>query len=235
MSFRTVDDLSGGGAKGVTGFNPDTVKKQISDFYQYESSVSHSFIKTIESLFSSLRKSWFSPLAVKFANYSDSIRTLISDLNQGYERIIVDAVRAYNIHAKANGLSPIDTHGCEERPYGKGAFVIDMVLLEKSTDGVVGMIKGDVREALAVFRENVSNCIKLVDDTPYNIDIYDENGSQMASFKYEINRLKEKLVSSLTEMEKNINLSLEKEIEVVSATTGHVTESLSGSKNSVVN
>ena len=228
-----IEHLSdAGGAKGFTGFNPDMVRKQISNFYQYEANTTFQFEKTIRELFSSLKESWYSPLAVKFSECSDSIRTLIGDLSQGYERIIVNAVNAYNINANANGWPTMSAFGCEERPYGTVSLMIDMQLSEISPDGVVGMNKNAVREALDVFDANIKECIDMVDKTPYNISIYDEEGSQVASFKAEISRLKEKIVTNLSEMKHNINLSIEKEIEVIDKAKNNATESLGGAVSS---
>ncbi len=195
--------------------NPGQAQTQINNFLDYGKNVSDVLIKALENFTISLSTSWYSPKAVDFYNKNiQKTFAAICNLESAYNNIGAAAARAFNAHARANDIATINvpsteiytTDGVEAFWYG---------LEEKSPMGIVGMDKSTVELAKSEFHKKVDNAMQLIDETPYDIAFYDEDGMQVATFKSEINKMKNQFTNQLEMLDRELESALHDEIQTV--------------------
>ena len=57
--------------------------------------------------------------------------------------------------------------------------------------------------------------MQLIDETPYDIAFYDEDGMQVATFKSEINKMKNQFTNQLEMLDRELESALHDEIQTV--------------------
>ncbi len=220
--------------EGFTGFNPSQVNTQMREFDDYGFKIAVDLIGAYSDFFEVLQTAWCSQKAVEFGNkYIEALNYQITDLGLAYTNITYTAVKAYNIHARLDGLPTIDEGYNTPTEYGSikwsnegGRDISTIQLFDKNSEGVVGMNKIVVKAALNTFVKKVNMVLERVNNTPYNIAFFDETGEQQAAYKEEITRMANRVRETFTSMIESLNKSIGEEINTLELAKNQATESL---------
>ena len=201
----------------MIGTNPGQAQAQINKFLEHGRKVDNVIYNAIGDFTLSVSTSWYSPKAVQFRN-TDFVylENAYSNLCLAYENIAASAARAFNAHARANDIPTIGVP--ETGKYVEAEAIIESFgydFQEKSPNGTVGMDKATVEIAMNEFHKKIDNAMQLVDETPYDIAFYDEDGSQVATFKNEINKMKSAFITRFKNVDKLLQNALNEEIQTV--------------------
>ena len=213
---------------GFTGLNPAEAKANIDAFVNAMNEVAMIFLNGGNALFGNLRETWCSPRAVEFGDkYSyvlyDSTFTAIKDAAMLIAR---NAETAYNTISIANGGGYLGAnYGSQPVPSIQGYFGN---LNETGTSGIVGMNLMQVQLALVVYGEAVEKGLNALAAVPTNIAFYDPNGEQQATYKAEIEKVKNNLEETINSMLDEIEAAMETEQNSLILAKESATDALSG-------
>jgi hypothetical protein len=213
---------------GFTGFNPDTVRKQIDDFTKYGRDVYLDLKNAFDDFMRSLQKAWCSPRALGFYEDSKIFSVYAMNISKAYKNVAVRAIRAYNSNASAHGLSTIDSSGyySGEELYnfglqgdgsGSGDFSYVKLYDRDPNTGAIGM---DINKCSIIkddFVRKVKEITKRIDYTPYDIAFFDPNGTQKNAYKQEIVKISDKFIDCFEDIINDFRNCLENEADQVAA------------------
>ena len=220
--------------EGFTGFNPELVKKECQYFLSVGDRALTFFLQAYNSFYDVLKIAWCSPKAVDFTSHLKNYMTSLHHLEAAYVNVARSAERAYNINAVANGCQPIpDDQMITAMPYSTGGMYTNYVengtdLSEVNENGVVGMNKMLVKTALDLFNKKINEGCRIIDDTPYSIAFFDEDGSQKQAFKAEITKMKDELVQEVLGILQSIDEAIETEVNTMELAKQQATQTLNG-------
>ena len=140
----------------------------------------------------------------------------------------MSAERAYNAHAMANDMPTIAVD-FEKTRYNDTYTDFGMLYGRSPATGNVGMDKTIVKIAFDGFTKNMVKAIKMIDNTPYDIAFYDEDGSQIATYKAEISKMKKALEDELDALKRELTTALEEEVQSVEIAARKATSELQSS------
>ena len=177
----------------MIGIDTHHAQYQINNLIEHGQLVYDNIFKTISVFVNSLSANWYSPRAAGFNSKINEIVDAANDLYYEYFKIANSATDAYNKLAIANDLPPF-----EPKKLGsvRGNSFSNALISHSASSEVVGMNTNAVKDALAVFCEDIKKINKLIDEAPDNIAIFDEKGRAVAVFKSEITKMKERLMES---------------------------------------
>ena len=198
----------------MVGIDTYHVQYQINNLVEHGETVYDNVFKTIDTFVGSLKENWYSPKAAGFNAKISKIVDAANDLYCEYYNIAYSVTEAYNRLAIANGLIPIESKKMRSRSGDSFSYAL---VSRSALSEIVGMNTNAVKEALVVFGKNVDKIIQLIDETPDNIAIFDEQGRALAVFKTEITKMKERLVASFYDVEAELSAVLNEEIQNVEA------------------
>ena len=84
-----------------------------------------------------------------------------------------------------------------------------------SENGVVGMNHAQVKLYVTIFQEGVNKFLNELDEVPINIAFYDPNGDLQASYRNEINKMRNKITEIFDSARKDIGNALDEEIDTI--------------------
>ncbi len=202
---------------GMTGFNPEQVKKEIADFALEAGNACADVDEAYGTFFYEMKNYWASPKAVEFSEtYMPRIKGLIDEMSDAIKRIVEGVVEAYNSVATANGTpTAIDVDTIIFDVYGykdsfgtkdaNGIFISGG--LSADNNGLVGMNISAVRDiVIPEFTASINKEVNDLYEIPTSIAFYDEDGSQHQAYESNIrgfvekfNELNESLFASMKE------------------------------------
>jgi len=213
---------------GFTGLNPSEAKSNIDAFVNAMNATAMIFLNGGNALFGNLKETWCSPRAVEFGDkFSYKLYdNTVAAIEDAARLIARNAETAYNTISIANGGGSLGAnYGSQPTQGSQGYFGS---LKESGASGIVGMNMMQVELALVVYGEAVEKGLAALAAVPTNIAFYDPNGEQQATYKAEIEKVKNTLEETINSMLDEIEAAMETEHNSLVLAKENATSALSG-------
>ena len=230
---------------GMIGLSPEQARDQLHSFgCDCTDIIGHFFRRDgFHPFRDALYEAWCSPKAQEFGKtHLTKLLMIEQDITKTAHNIIARATNAYNKLATSNGLSPIDWSewGLD---YSDGnltigdptlSYVFDYIgkdgdgnyLRAVSPDGIVGMNKNRVKQALDNLNVAVNTCINELNNLPMDIAFYDPNGEMQAGFKELIKDMISEIHDVMNEIKKEINTAINEESDAIELAKNQAVEAM---------
>lgn len=214
---------------GFTGYNPVLAIYQIRNISNYGERISTEGKSMLKTFFDEIHLAWCSPKAVEFKEKLYQLEADIFFVEYVYKNIAFDVQEACNKHALVNGMNLINEIE-EKLPIpDSGVYVsanFEEMYSAHPQTGAVGMNKRVIDQAASKFYSSILQLIDMINATPCEVALYDENGTQMEDFSYLVKKQKSRIVTSLKAFSEEIVKALYDEIDVIISAKDQATTTL---------
>ena len=194
--------------EGFTGLDVDRAIKELDNFHDCCKETEVTFINTFTDLFQILYLKWASPNAVWFTNEQiPIISEEITNFINTYNRILSGANLAAATLASAHGSAmPIIYSPSTVQ------FALDVNKCEENKNGVTGMAKEDVKNALDTFVTEKNRALEMLRRIPLGISFYDPAGHLLSTYNKGVNEFIERFDQIIITLTSTLATYMETEI-----------------------
>lgn len=219
--------------ENATALNSELAKRNIDEFKYACREAGTCLIDAYCFLFDELYYIWASPKAVEFnGTFKTKIKNMIGSFEVAARIATQNAIRQYNMTARANGTSQIkdDTLG----PLDNNDYQPDYNLyiegichdLVDNQSGVTGMNIDQIKNLLSLFGTKIANAEAVIDEIPSYIALFDTNNAQQQDFVMNVKNVKAKVEELNVEISKAITEAIETEINQLRLATNQNNNSM---------